>query len=258
MFSRITRKAIMGTAVFCGAMSFGAYVGRQSWNGAIFLTSRSFTSSLRNPAAVRRDLDFTKLDGAELITGNHNRLITSAKVLFGHNEQAGEMGLEFGHFVTRDEQGNKQLACDFYDRIRMTFEAEGMASSGERPTMTIEGPCRTADDITRIEPIWVPVVKILSEKATDMDLSFPENEGVNFKFQDMTGEWPTRWHLSSVRVYNDAENGRSLELSNHDLHQIGGKPVVLAWPSKSRLPTSARAAEVEPSSDETEAPSSEE
>jgi hypothetical protein len=113
-----------------------------------------------------------------------------------------------------------------------------MASSGERPSMIVEGPCRTGDDITRIEPIWIPVTKILSEKASDMDLAFTDNDGVTFKFQDMTGEWPNRWHLSSVRIFNDSQSNRTIELSADDLHRIGGKPVVLAWPSKNRLPTS--------------------
>jgi len=122
--------------------------------------------------------------------------------------------------------------------MRLTFEAEGMASSGERPSMTVEGPCRTGSDITRIEPIWIPVSKIVSEKASDMDLTFPDNDGVTFKFQDMTGEWPRRWHLTKLRVYNDAETNRSIELSNDALRAIGSKPVVLAWPSKDRLPTS--------------------
>jgi hypothetical protein len=224
-----------GAALFCIAVAVGGFFGRKSWNGAIYLTSTSFTSNVRNPAAVHRDLDFTRLDGSELITGTHNRLVTAARILLEKNE----MGIELGHFVTRDEQGNKQLACEYYDRMRLTFEAEGIASSGERPLMIVEGPCRTGADITRIEPIWIPVMKIISEKPSDMDLTFPDDDGVSFKFKDMTSEWPRRWHLTSVRVFNDAETNRSIEISNDDLLRLGGKPVVLAWPSKFRLPTSS-------------------
>jgi hypothetical protein len=191
---------------------------------------------MRNPAAVHRDLDFTRLNGTELLTGTHKRLVSDARILL---QKSGQLGVELGHFVTRDEQGNKLLACDYYDRMRLTFEAEGIASSGERPMMIVEGPCRTGSDITRIEPIWIPVAKIVSEKASDMDLTFPDDEGVTFKFQDMTGEWPRRWHLTNVRVFNDAEMARSVELSNDALRSIRPKPVVLAWPSKDRLPTSA-------------------
>ena len=230
-----SQKWFAGVAFFCAAVGIGGFAGRKSWNGAIFLTSTSFTSNLRNPAAVHRDLDFTRLSGTELLTGTSNRLVSDARILL----EKGEMGVELGHFVTRDEQGNKLLACDYFDRMRLTFEAEGMASSGERPAMVVEGPCKTGNDITRIEPIWIPVTKIVSEKAADMDLSFPEDEGVTFKFHDMTGEWPRRWHLTNVRVFNDAESNRSVELSNDALRTIRPRPVVLAWPSKDRLPTSS-------------------
>lgn len=236
----MNRHFIAGAAFFCATVVVGGVVGRHSWDGAIYLTSTSFTSNERNPAAVHRDLDYTKLDSSEFITGNHNRLITGARVLLGKDDLRGQMGIELGHFVTRDPQGNKQLACEYYDRMRLTFAAEGIASGGERPEMVVEGPCRTGDDITRIEPIWLPVMKIMAEKPADMDLSFPENDGVSFKFKDMTGEWPTRWHLESIRVFNDAETGRTIELTNADLRSTGAKPMVLAWPSSQnlRLPTS--------------------
>jgi hypothetical protein len=231
----MSKNWLTGMAFFCLAIALGGCIGRLSWNGAIYLTSTSFTSNVRNPAAVHRDFDFTKLDGSELITGTHNRLVTSARILL----EKDQMGIELGHFVTRDEQGNKQLACEFYDRMRLTFQADGVASGGERPSMVVEGPCRTGTDITRIEPIWIPVTKIISEKASDMDLSFPDNDSVTFKFQDMTGEWPNRWHLTSVRVFNDAELNRTIEISANELYHLGGKPVVLAWPSKGRLPSSS-------------------
>lgn len=228
----MTKRWMSGVFLFCAALAVGAGLGRLSWHGAIYLTSTSFTS--RNPAAVHRDLDFTKLDGSELITGTRNRLVTTARVLL----QPGQMGIELGHFVTRDEQGNKQLACEFYDRVRFRFEAEGVATAGERPVMEIEGPCRTGADITRIEPVWVPVAKILGEKPADMDVTFPENDSVTFRFQNMAGEWPNRWHLQSLRVFNDAEVSRAISFSHEDLHRLNSKPIVLAWPSKGRLPTS--------------------
>ena len=229
------KRWISGVFFFGVAVLVGAGLGRQSWHGAIYLTNTSFTSNLRNPAAIHRDLDFTKLDGSELITGSQSRLVTSARVLL----QPGQMGIELGHFVTRDDQGNRQLACEFYDRVRFKFEAEGVATGGERPVMEIEGPCRTGSDVTRIEAVWVPVAKILSERPTDMDLTFPDNEGVKFKFENMNGEWPNRWRLQNLRVFNDAEKTRSISMSAEDLHRIGGKPLVLAWPSKDHLPTSA-------------------
>jgi hypothetical protein len=227
-------RKVSALLIFGISVAAGVYAGRTSWNGAIYLTSTSFTSNLRNPAAVHRDLDDTKLEGSELITGTKNRLVSEAKVL----RQPGELGLEFGHFVTRDESGNRQLACDFFNRMRIRFEAEGVASAGEKPTMEIEGPCKTGEDITKIEPVWIPVMKILAEKPTDMDLSFPESEGLAFKFSNIDGEWPSRWILSSVELLNDAQSGRVITFDSYALHAVRAKPLVLAWPSSDRMPTS--------------------
>lgn len=230
------RQMLGSLTVFCLAVAAGAVAGRTSWKGAIYLTSTSFTSNVRNPAAVHRDLDETKLEGSELITGTRNRLLAEAKVLL----EPGEMGLEFGHFVTRDEQGNRQLACDYYNKIRVRFEADGVASAGEKPTMEIEGPCRTGNDITKIEPVWIPVVKILGEQPSDMDLTFPDSDGLDFKFTNIDGAWPTRWQLSSIQLFNDAEAGRTVYFDALAVRAIRSKPLVLAWPRADRLPSSAK------------------
>ncbi len=231
------QRQLMGAfAVFCLAVTAGAVAGRTSWKGAIYLTSTSFTSNVRNPAAVHRDLDDTKLEGSELLTGTRNRLLAEAKVLL----EPGEMGLQFGHFVTRDSQGNRQLACDYYNKMRVRFEADGVATAGEKPTMEIEGPCRTGDDITKIEPVWIPVFKILGEKPSDMELSFSESEGLAFKFTNIDGQWPTRWQLASIQLFNDAESGRTVYFDSQAVRAIRSKPLVLAWPRADRLPSSAK------------------
>lgn len=218
---------------FFAALATGVYMGRTSWDGVVFLSETSSLMKGRNPAAIRKDLDFSKLSGDELITASQKRLVTAARVLL----EKETVGLELGHFVTRDENGDRQLACDFYDRMRLRFEADGIASSGEKPVLEIEGPCRTSNDITRIEPIWIPVQRILGEKASDMDLTFPDQEGVNFRFRNMSGEWPTRWSLQSVRLYNDRDGGREVSIDGEDLRDLRERPIVLAWPTNERQPS---------------------
>ncbi len=214
----------------------GVMLARGSWNGNIFLSRTSTLMKNRNPAAIRKDLDFSKLSGDELITASQKRLVTAARVLL----EKETVGLELGHFVTRDENGDRQLACDYYDRMKLRFEADGIATSGEKPALEIEGPCRTSTDITRIEPIWIPVQRILGEKATDSDLTFPDQEGVSFRFRHMSGEWPTRWSLQSVRLYNDAEGGREVSIDGPDLRELRERPIVLSWTNNVRMPTNER------------------
>lgn len=225
-------KFLAAGVFFFVAAAIGFSSGRSSWNGVVYLTKTSFSGSERNPAAIRRNLDFSKLADDELITASQKRLVTAAKVLL-HD---GDVGVELGHFVTRDLANEKKLACDFYNRMVLRFEADGIAVSGDKPVMEIEGPCRIADDITRIEPVWIPVRRILGESATDKDISFPDQEGVNFRFLHMGGDWPMRWSLASVRLYNDAEGGREVSISRQEMSDIRENPLVLKW-SHERMPT---------------------
>ena len=222
-------------AIFACAFLIGVGLARTSWDGAIYLSKTSFMLKNRNPAAIRKDVDYSKLDGDELITASQKRMISAAKVIL----QNDGVGIELGHFVTRDENGDRQLACDFYDRVRLRFEAEGIATDGQKPVLEVEGPCRTANDITRMEPIFIPVQKILAEKTSDADLSFPDQEGVNFKIRDVGSAWPTHWRLQSVRLFNEVEGGREVSVSGRDLRELRERPIMLHWTDNARMPTNA-------------------
>lgn len=209
------------------ATVFGFKVAISSFDGVVFVSSTT-KANARNPAAIRRDLDFSRLDGAELITASQKRLVTAARVILEHDD----MGLELGHFVTRGEDGERQLACDYYDRVSLRFEAEGIAESGEKSVMEVDGPCRTGNDITRIDPIWIPVQRILGERPTNMDLTYPDVpalEGISFHFDHMGTQWPSRWALQMVRLYHEDEPGREVTISERDLREILDRPVILNW-----------------------------
>jgi hypothetical protein len=212
-------------AIFAVAVCVGYFGGTRSWKGVVYLSDGSVLNNTRNPAAIRRDLDFSHLNGAELITATQKRLVTAARTILKDDL----LGVELGHFVTRDESGQRRLACDaFYNRLTLRFEAEGMASAGEKPEMEIDGPCLTSTkDITAIEPIWIPVKKILGTRAVNSDLDF--FEGVKFKFVNMNGDWPMMWSLQSVRLYNSQESGREVNISTRDLHELRAKPLILNW-----------------------------
>lgn len=230
-------KTLSAITVFAVAMAAGFLVGGRSWNGVIYLSDGTLNTS-RNPAAIKRELDFSRLDGAELITATQKRLVAAAKVVL-HGDQ---IGLELGHFVTRGPDGQRRLACDdFYDRLTLTFEAEGMASAGEKPRMEVDGPCQTSNtNIASIAPIWIPVAKILGNKAVDMDLDF--KEGVKFRFSNLHGDWPVRWSLDSIRLYSESETHRTIAINAIELREIRRSPLVIDWMEARRRPTSSPSA----------------
>ncbi len=224
-------------AVFALAIAAGLYGGSKSWNGVVYLADGSRFQNGRTPAAIKRELDFSRLDGAELITATQKRLVSAARTII----QNGLVGVELGHFVTRDEHGQRRLACDYaYDRILLRFEGDGIASAGEKPIMEIDGPCRSSlDDISRIEPVWIPVDKILHTRPANMELDFYQD--VKFKFDHMGDTWPLSWNLQYVRLYNSHEPGREVTISAGQIREIRSSPLVVHWFETGREPSGARA-----------------
>lgn len=213
-------------AVFALAVSIGYFAGGKSWRGVVYLNDGTLANSnLRTPAAIKRELDFSRLDGAELISATQKRLVTAARMII--HEDA--IGVELGHFVTRDENGKRQLACDsLYNRLTLSFDAEGMASAGEKSTMVIDAPCLISEkDITAISPVWVPVKDLLSGPANDVE--FTPSPGTRIKFENMSGSWPVMWSLQTIRLYSSSDTGRSVTINSRELRELRKSPFVMNW-----------------------------
>lgn len=217
---------LFGVVFFFFMIALGVFVAQFSWNGVVYLSEAELRNA-RSPAAIRRDLDFSLLNGADLVTASQKRLVTAARTV----SEKGDIGIELGHFVTRGADGRRELACDVYDRVSLRFEAEGIAEGGEKPTMEVESPCTMSRDITMIEAVWIPVQRIMSERSTDMDLSLDERNGskVSFKFSNMTSDWPTQWRLASVRLSDNDQKGPEVSLAGRELRDLLKKPMVLNW-----------------------------
>lgn len=225
-----------GILFFAIAVASGLYVGGSSLNGYVWFASGDMTSNNRNPAAIKREIDFSRLDGAELITATQKRLITAARVEIHQDE----VGVVLGHFATRGEDGERRLACDsLYNRLTLHFQAEGISDAGEKPEMTIDAPCRTSiQDLGSIDAVIIPYDKILKENPTNQELSY--EEGVQFKFESMTTEWPIHWSLDSVRLYNSEDAEHEVKISHREIREMRTYPLMIHWQDASRVPAEYR------------------
>ena len=159
---------------------------------------------------------------------SQRRLIEEASV----KSEKGNVSIELGHFVTKGEGSQKVFACDFYEHVNLTFKAEGVATGGEVPMMTIEAPCKVSADLNKISSISVPVARILNEKPSDMDLSY-DQASVNFHFANMGPSWPTHWVLSSVKLSRDNHHGEGpsevIEVDEKEIRDITAIPISMKW-----------------------------
>ncbi|UYL10703.1 hypothetical protein B9G69_008955 [Bdellovibrio sp. SKB1291214] len=183
----------------------------------------SVTSIDRDPAAVRSNFDFSNLSGERLQEAVKQRLVTGFEV----KKTPDASGFTLGHFVFVDQYGQKKLACQEFSKISLVFEAEGVSVSGEKPSMELEGTCEYSKDMAKINPLWLPVAKILGEKPADGEFQFNEGSGVVVRFANLPDHWPTTWLLKTVKM--KTLNNPDLVIQSNEVAKYLGHPVVLTF-----------------------------
>lgn len=175
----------------------------------------------RDPAAIRQSYDFTHLRGSALDVAMKERTLAGLDFVRGN----GSLGIQLGHFALVNSSGEKTLACREYPKVTMAFEAEGVVVNGERPRMEVEGGCEFNEDLTRINPLMIPVASILGEKPADGEFQFRDGKLVVIRFSNLSDEWPRKWVLVGVKM-----SGRSdFQMDRNDVIKILGRPTLIQF-----------------------------
>lgn len=205
----------LGMTFFLFAISFGVGYG-------VMLQTSTWGPITRDPAAIRHISDFSHLSGTDLTDAMKKRLLTGSSIV--RDRQS--LGIELGHFAMAKISGERTLACQEFKKVTLRFEAEGIATSGERPVMEVEGACEFSQDLTTIHPIFIPLDRILAEKPSDGEIQYRDDQPVTLRFRGMTEEWPTRWLLTAVRLSNSDEQ-KELLIDAEEVSQILGHPLMV-------------------------------
>jgi len=203
-------------------MTFGLFVCMFFVGYGIMIHTSEWEPVNRDPAAVRQLYDFSNLSGSDLTHAMKKRLLSAATVI--HQQQS--LGVELGHFAMAKLTGEKTLACQEFEKVTLRFEAEGVATNGERPVMEVEGACEFSSDMTKINPVFIPVDRVLAEKPGDGEIQYRESKPVTLRFHGVNEEWPTRWLLTSVRLSNAADQ-KELLIDADEVSQIIGHPMMI-------------------------------
>jgi hypothetical protein len=203
-----------------------ALLGATAFQLGYKLVMTSHTNE-REPAAIPRIYDYSHLEGEALQRASKDRLIGAAKIIHVGDAE----GLELGHFVTKNKDGQNVGACEIYDKVEMTFFAGGMAVSGDSPTMTVSGPCVPADNINVISPLMIPYSKILNLPVKDQEINDSEESGsgVSVSFKNVSDSWPQLWILQTVKLTNSSEFPE-VTADEKDIRRVLGKAPALEWP----------------------------
>jgi hypothetical protein len=121
-------------------------------------------------------------------------------------------------------EGFSSNLCKTFDKVQLTFVAEGVTVAGEPTQMKIDSPCEDAQDPAEMASIRIPVEKIMNSKPKDAEFTFL---GYNskFTFSKSADEWPHLWILSSFEFLSSTGKSKLVKLVDENRSQ----PIVLEF-----------------------------
>lgn len=212
----------MGGYVFVAVLAITAYISSTRSFGVIYID----LGDGRGPAAIRRAYDVSALEGKALSRKVNEQLIGEAHIL----KDGDKTGLELGQFVT-EVKGKKVLACSVFERVELTFQSEGEASSGEVPQMIVEGRCRNSGNkMTWMEPIWIPTADLLTRSpASTTAVDFYDGEPVSLRFENVGDQWPRKWILNKIKLYDDQNTAQTISVERSAIRAANPSSLLLEF-----------------------------
>ena len=197
-------------------------------SGMLFF--RHGDSFKRNPAAIPRKkvFDFSHLEGGALDVAIRKQILNNTESI----EKDGRVGFRFGHFLVKGHGGDSTSACDVYDRVTLHFEAEGLATNGKRPQLSVSGKCSPSENLAFIKTIWLPVAKLRESLPKESEYSFEEEGSVHVSLQNADFSWPGYWVMTGITLSHQTENRVPFEISRKDIVQASSDPIFMDWDSK--------------------------
>lgn len=218
---------LKASVIFTFAMGFGWQFTAEVFSAhqTRLSASGNFPDHWRNPAAIGKGNDLSVLSGNALKKASQRRLLEDVRLVFTDKQ----FGIELGHFVVKGPEGNKQFACEYYDRVQITLVAEGVAVNGETPEIQIEGDCKISKDINRMEPVWLPFEEIKDMPPRNLRSYFFEKEKVFASVYHIGEFWPRSWRLEAVRVFNEVKSNREIAVESSASETYRSHPVTISW-----------------------------
>ena len=121
---------------------------------------------------------------------------------------------------------NMGQACDAYDRFSLEFITPNVHTSGEVPTMTIEGECIKTEG--SLLSILVPYKAIMQERPGDIDLLLQDPQVLQVKVREVIAFWPEYWVLTKISLIN-SQTKKAMIISEKEVSKITNNQLSMHW-----------------------------
>jgi hypothetical protein len=180
----------------------------------------------RIPASIPRSSDLSGLQGDLLARAGKMKLLSGLSV----EQSQGSASIHLGNFVMLNQQQKKDFVCGVYNHITISFEAEGVAVGGEKPSLIVDAPCTVGSDISTLAPIEIPFSQIKSQGVQNQEMIIQQSSGPLHIVSGNNAEaWPRQWSLVDIRMTNDSDPTQSLHVTQEEVRKNTNKPVLMNW-----------------------------
>ncbi len=206
-------KSVSAVALFFVFTGFGIWVQFQSKNfqEVPYVVS---VNVARDPAGIDPSINLqasTSDSGAE-----------AQRIILAHAEtikQSNQVGFKLGHFQISYANQFTESMCERYKKVNLEFQGDGYSEGEDLPTLVVEAPCvQSAENINSLEPIWIPVQLLLSEKAAEGEFTFAKYP--KLIFSHVPNDWPKLWVLKSVELTNPEDSSQVLKIQSQKVPSI--------------------------------------
>lgn len=220
LIKKICLVLCIGAVVICGFF-FTIY----SWDGWVY----SFRDeNFRGVADIQENesLDASFIEGGSLRATSPQNLIKKASIV---TSKTG-VGVRLGHFTILEK--NKIISvCEAYDKIEMTFVADGVTVSGEMCLLIVESDCLLGEPNYQIQTIWIPFAEITQRPPSEIQLTTTQGQLTHIRTTNITDSWPEEWSLLTLRLFNSgASKKKEFFFDEKQLLDIP-PPIRVVWSS---------------------------
>lgn len=178
-----------------------------------------------NSSGAQADYDLSESGPAEFQKAFKYQMLKHASL----EQTSAGPGITLGLFLLKDRDGKTVNVCEKYPTIDFIFQAEGIAFSGEIPTLIVRGPCLVGSDQKTLEALPIPFSKILKSPLSqyEFNVEIPGYTQTAKVFARNAIEfWPKEWNWVGVTLYG-APDEESLKINGYEIISVLGEPLVI-------------------------------
>ena len=179
-----------------------------------FMTLKKDLIPQRELASIPKSLqnDYSHLLGGSFKKAVIHRILSASYI----EAPLDEVNIHLPHFLMAVDGQKNKSACEYFQTVQVTLQAEGIAVSGKKPSITLKTPC-TIGYKNHILSLKFPTSVFSQINPFQMTSSVFEYEQTLISFSSIFTSWPYQWVISEISLIPQNDSGMTMHISSDDL-----------------------------------------